>query len=353
MERRDIDFDDFMRQMKEFPFGKIVKITLAVVVAILVLWLVFSSFYTVEADEVGVVQRFGKYIGPPAPPGLHFKLPFGIDRVQTVKMKRVETLEFGFQTAKVPTRGRTQYGGGSGELLMLTGDQNVVSVEWIVQYKIKDPADYRFKIKDPVDTIRDVSESTMRLVVGDSSATEVLTARREEIAYEVQERLQNVLDQYESGIDIQTVKLQNVIPPTAAVQDSFNEVNRARQEKEKTINMANRDYMKAIPEAEGEARKVIQEAEGFKLKRVNEAQGDVAKFKKILEEYQSSKEVMRKRLYLEAVLEVLPKLTQIFVIDEESGGPLQVLNLKEMMGATTPTRNPAAVNKSVTSKARR
>jgi len=355
MDRREIDFDDFMRQMKDFPLRKVVTIALVVVIALLVLWLAFSSFYTVNADERGVVRRFGKYLAPPSPPGLHFKLP-GIDSVDLVKVDQVKTLEFGFATKQVSRRGPTAYT-GTGGYKMLTGDQNVVSVEWIVHYKIKDPADFLFKIKGVEgkgieDTIRDVSEAAMRLVVGDSSATEVLTARREEIAYEVRERLQTVLDRYESGIDIQRVQLQNVIPPTKEVQDSFNEVNRARQEKDKTINNANKEYQKAIPEAEGEGLKVVQEAEGFKQKRVNEARGDVAMFTKILEEYQNSREVMRKRFYLEAIQDVLPKLTQIYVIDEMQGGPLQVLNLKDLMGgaaarqkapapAAPPARTPA------------
>jgi membrane protease subunit HflK len=219
----------------------------------------------------------------------------------------------------------------------------VVNVEWIVQYKIRDPEDWLFRIKEPTETIRDVSEATMRLVVGDSSATETLTARRREIADEVQKKLQEILDRYKAGISIQTVALQDAMPPRE-VQDSFNEVNRARQEMETTINMANKSYSKAIPEAEGEALKLIQEAEGYKLKRVNEARGDVSKFEKLLTEYQSSKQVTRRRLYLEAIEAVLPKLKHIYVLDEKRGGPLQLLDLKEALGGEARPAVPAAGN---------
>jgi membrane protease subunit HflK len=294
----------------------------------LFLWVAFTTFYTVEADEVGVVLRLGRYTGTPAPPGLHFKLPFGIDTVEPVKVGRVHKLEFGFQSLGVSAGGRTEYRHRPEESLMLTGDQNVVNVEWIVQYKIKDPVDNLFRIKDPQETIRDLSEQAMRLVVGDSSATEVLTARRREIAFEVRKKLQEALDGYRAGVEVQTVELQDVVPPPE-VQDSFNEVNRARQEKETSINQANSAYLKAIPEAEGEAQKLVQEAEGYQLKRVNEARGDVAKFEKLVAEYTGAKDVTRRRLYLEAMEAVLPRLKHVYVIDEGTTGPLQLLDLKE------------------------
>ena len=178
----------------------------------------------------------------------------------------------------------------------------------------------------------------MRLVVGDSSVTEVLTERRVEVAHEVKDKLQAVLDGYEAGIDVGTVELQNVNPPKQ-VRDSFNEVNRARQEMDTTINRANKEYMKTIPEVKGEARQQVQIAEGYKIKRINEAHGDVAKFQKLLDEYEVSKEITRKRLYLETVAEVLPKIRHIYMVDKESGGPLQILDLKEgLRRANTRTR---------------
>ena len=325
MDRRE--FEELMgTARRRIPVRTVRNAVLGLLALGIFAWGGLTSFYTVEANEVGVLQRFGDYVAPPVDPGLHWKIPFGVDHVETVKVDYVEKAEFGFRT--VGSRGgRSEYKPVPDESLMLTGDQNVVSVEWIVQYKIKDPAHWLFNIKSPRDTIRDVSESTMRLVVGDSSATEVLTARRKEISLEVKTKLQDVLDGYESGVAILAVELQNVIPPTAKVQDAFNEVNRARQEKETTVNRARRDYQKAIPEAEGEARRIVQEAEGFKLKRVNEAQGDVALFTKLLAEYQGSEEVTRQRLYLEAMEEVLPHLTHIYILDEEKGGPLQMLDL--------------------------
>lgn len=343
MDQRDYDEmrRQFRGQIEKLPFRQIVIVAILVVGGIFAVWLSFSTFYTVDADEEGVVMRLGRYLDPPAGPGLHLKLPFGMDTVETVKVKRIETLAFGFRTTGVGTDGRTRYRTVPEESLMLTGDQNVVNVEWIVQYRIGNPAKWLFSIKDPVGTLRDVSESTMRLVVGDSSATEVLTERRREIASQVKQRLQDTLNTYESGIDVVTVELQDVIPPTKNVQDAFNEVNRARQEKETRINEANREYLKAIPEAEGQARKVVQEAEGFKVKRVNEAQGDVAKFEKLLAEYQESKEITRRRLYLEAMEEVLPRLTRIYVVDSKQEGPLQVLDLKDALGGVRASRRSA------------
>ncbi len=328
----DRDFErlgrDIQRSLEQFPLRKVLRLVgLLLVVAIVVLG-VLSSFVAVDTDEVGVLQRFGRHVAPPLEPGLHFKLPFLIDRVDRVKVDRVQTLPFGFRSAGGIGRSSGKSREVPEESLMLTGDQNVVDVEWIVQYKIKDAPNWLFNIKNPVDTIRDVSEAAMRLVVGDSSATEVLTARRREIAREVKRAMQKTLDDYGSGVYVQAVELQNVVPPTEAVQDSYNEVNRARQEKDTTINKARREYEKAIPAAEGEKQKTIQEAEGYKLKRINEARGDVAKFVKILGEYEKSPEVTRRRLYLEAIEQLLPKLPRVFVLDEQTAGPLQVLDLE-------------------------
>lgn len=341
MDQRDFEeFQrEFQRRMRAFPMRTVVRVAVIVLVVVLVLWAALSSYYVVDTDEVGVLQRFGAYVDPPLQSGLHVKLPFGIDRVDPVKVDRVQTLTFGFRTAG-SGRALGHTGQFAAESLMLTGDQNVVDVEWIVQYKVKNAPNWLFRIKNPVETIRDVSEAATRLVVGDSSATEVLTARRRQIAGDVKRKMQEVLDRYESGIDIHAVELQNIVPPTQAVQDSYNEVNRARQEKDTTINQAKKEYEKAIPEAEGQKQKIIQEAEGYKIKRVNEARGDVAKFVKLLEEYQNSKEVTRQRLYLEAIEEVLPRLTRVFVLDEKRGAPLQLLDL-DTAGATGRRRDPA------------
>lgn len=321
--------------------GQIASLAVFVVVVVGVFWGLLTCFFTVEADEVGIVQHFGRYTGAPREPGLNWKLPFGIDRHSLVKVDKIETLEFGFETVSVSERG-TRYREGSDEVrLMMSGDQNVVSVEWVVHYKIKDPASYLFKVKEPRETVHDLSQAVMSLVVGDSSATEVFTTRRAEAAQEAKDRLQEILDGYDAGIQIVTVELQDVRAPTKEVEDAFNEVNEAGQERERTILEANREYQKAIPQAEGEARRIVQEAEGFLLKRVNEARGDVALFEKLLVEYENSKEVTRRRLYLEAIEEVLPHLTRIYVVDDASSGPLQVLDLeKAAAGARRPAPSP-------------
>lgn len=304
----------------------------AVVVIVVGGWAALTCAYTIAVDEVGVVLRFGRYTGTPAPPGLHFKLPFGIDRVVPVAVQRVHKAEFGTLASGGRRGGRDS--GRADPALMLTGDLNVVRVDWVVQYKIKNAADYIFNLESPEESLRDLAESTMRLVLGDASATEALTARRREISRDAKERLQEKLDEYRSGIEVRSIELQNLVPPTQAVKDSFNGVNTARQEKETRINVARRAFQKAIPAAQGKARQAIAEAEGYKLKRVNEAEGDVANFLALLAEYETSKEVTRQRLYLEAVEEVLPKLTQIYVVDEAQHGLLQVLDLKASASAS-------------------
>ena len=321
------DFDEFRRQMQSLPVKKVVVGVLAGVGGILLLIAAMTSFYTVGPNEEGVVLRFGRHTGVNVGPGLHWKIPFGIEHVELVKVRLVYREEFSARKHAERT-GRTAR---SNELLLLTGDQNIANVEWIVQYRIQDPAEYLFKVHNVEETIRDVCEASMGLEVGDSSVTEVLAARRREIAVGVKERMQEVLNAYGCGVKIETVELKDVTPPRA-VRDSFNEVNQARQEKETTINVARASYFKAIPTAEGEAQKVLQEAEGFKVKRVNEARGDVAKFQKLLAEYSSAKDVTRTRLYLEAMASVLPRLERIFVLDAAQNGPLQILDLKDSLG---------------------
>ena len=237
-------------------------------VAILGLVTVGSSFHTVDTDQQAVVLRFGRSNGI-REPGFHWKLPFGIDQAYTVAVGRVHKLEFGFRTSGVSAKtGRSEFQEVPQEAQLLTGDENIADVEWIVQYKIKDSKDYLFAVANPEATIEDVSRATMALVVGDCSVTEVLTERRAEIASEVRAKLQAVLDGYHSGVEVQTVALQNVRPP-AQVSDSFNDVNRARQDMDTTINQANKELLKTLPLAEGEASQLEQTAEGYALKRVN------------------------------------------------------------------------------------
>ena len=296
-----------------------------IVLAIIVVVVIASGLYSVGADEVGVIQRFGKFIRR-TNPGLHMKIPFGIETVRKVKVKKVFKEEFGFRTIQADVRTRYSSSGYKDESLMLTGDLNVAEVEWIVQYKVKDSYNYLFKIKDPVETLRAMSEAVTRRVVGDRSVTEVLTVGRIEIAKEVEVGLQELLDQFESGIQVVTVKLQDVNPPEP-VRPAFNEVNRAKQDKEKMINEAWEDYNKRIPKAQGEAEQMVAEAEGYALERVNRSLGDVALFEKVYAEYRNAPDVTRRRLYLETMSEILPKLKDIYIVDEKQKSILPLLDL--------------------------
>ncbi|WP_127718339.1 FtsH protease activity modulator HflK [Halobacteriovorax sp. HLS] len=285
----------------------------------------FTSFYTVEPDEEAVVIRFGKYLTT-NPPGLHFKIPLGVDNVIKVKTKRVLQAEFGFRTENTRTR-RTTYSSNNfkNESLMLTGDLNVADVEWAVQFQIADPFKYLFQTSAPEVTIRDVSESIMRRVVGDRSVTDVLTTGKMEIETRAYELMQEVLNKYDMGVRIVTVKLQDVNPPEV-VKPSFNEVNEAKQEQEKAINEAEGEYNRVIPEARGKAEKLISEAEGYATAQLNQALGDANKFEAILVEYKRSPRVTRKRIYLETMSSIFKKFENITVVDPEVKGLLPVFN---------------------------
>lgn len=292
---------------------------------IVILIAIFSCFYSVGPDEVGVVRRFGKYVRT-TNPGLHLKVPFTIEKVNNVKVKYIFKEEFGFRTVQPGVVTRYSPKEYFDESRILTGDLNVLIVEWIVQFKVKDPVKLLFNIRDPRETIRSISEAVMRQIVGDNSVSEVLTTRRVELNIAVQEKLQEILDSYKSGIHIVTVKLQDVNPPDR-VKPSFNEVNEAKQEKEKVINQAWEAYNKAIPTARGKAQKTIKEAEGYTLKRVNKAKGDAAKFIATWQAYKDSKEVTRKRLYLETMNEIIPKAGTKYIIDPSQKGILPLLQL--------------------------
>ena len=310
---------------KEYSWsgGRIRNIILVVIVIVLVA----SGFYSIDADETGVIMRFGKFVRQ-AEPGLHIKIPLGVESVIKVKVKKVYKQEFGFRTLKAGVRTQYSTRNYQGESIMLTGDLNVAEVEWIVQYRIKDAYNYIFKIKDPEETLRTISEAVTRKVVGDRTVTGVLTNERVEIAQDIENKLQKLLDHFESGIHIVTYKFQNVNPPEP-VKPAFNDVNSAKQDKEKMINQAWESYNNRIPRAKGEARQLISEAEGYALKRVNRAQGDVALFSNVYREYRKAPGVTRRRIYLEAMNEVLPKIEQIYIVDEEQKAILPLLDLGE------------------------
>ncbi len=301
-----------------------------IVLAIVLIFLGTSCFYTVAVDEVGVVQRFGKYVKTTSP-GLHFKLPRGIEKVTLVRVRHIFKDEFGFRTLEAGIR--TRYASGSAylnESLMLTGDLNVAVVPWVVQYRINNPYDYLFKVQRVESTLRDLSEATMRLVVGDRSINEVIS-KREEIAVAAKVALQKELDKVHTGIKVVTIEMKKTNVPEA-VQPSFNEVNQAIQEKEQMIYQAKKAYNKVIPEAQGNAQKTIKMAEGYGISVINRAQGDAARFSDLYNAYKEAKDVTKRRLYLDAMQEILPSLGKKYIMDESRKNILPLLNLGQPGG---------------------
>lgn len=283
-----------------------------------------TTLFTIAPEEQGVVLRFGKFTGRIAEPGLNVKIPFGIDRVEKVAVLRQHNEEFGYVKSGGP-RPRS----GSNFLnvsLMVTGDLNAAVVEWTVQYRVGNPTDFLFNVRQPVETLRDASESVMREVVGDRTIDEVLTIGRQDIEVTALTKLQELMNRYQMGISIEQVVLRNVVPPEA-VKNSFNAVNQSQQEKEKLINQARAEYNKVIPRARGEAEQGIQEAEGYAIERVNRAEGDVARFNAMYAEYKKAPEVTRRRIYLETMREVIPRLGSKIIIDDDVQGILPHLQL--------------------------
>jgi len=302
----------------KFPGGA------AIILVVFLAYLAFTMVYTVAVDEEGVVQRFGKYHRT-TQPGLNFKLPLGIESVKKVKVRFIYKEEFGFRTVRAGVK--SQYASDTAylnESLMLTGDLNVAVVPWIVQYRISDPYNYLFKVRDVTGTLRDLSESTMRLVVGDRSINEVIS-KREEIAAQAEELLQKELDEAQAGITVTTIEMKKTNVPEP-VQPSFNEVNQSIQERETMIYQAREQYNKLIPQAEGNAEKTVKTAEGYALKRVNQAKGDASRFTALYEEYAKAPEVTRRRLFLEAVRDVYPNLGEKYLVDSEQKNLLPLLN---------------------------
>lgn len=289
--------------------------------ALLALAALTTSVYTVEPSEEAVILRLGRYVST-RPPGLHLRLPFGVDRVIKVKTKVILQEEFGFRS-QGDDGGRTTYADADlkSESLTLTGDLNVANVEWIVQYQISDPKKYLFNAREVLKNLRDISQSVLRRVVGDRIVSQVLTTGRVEIAEEAQRLTQEVLDRYDVGVRIVTVKLQDVNPPES-VRPAFNEVNAAKQEQEKAINQAEREYNTVIPEAIGKAEQTVRNAQGYATAAVNRAEGDAARFKATLVAYQASPSVTRSRLYLETMEEIYGRAESLTIIDKGVSGVL-------------------------------
>ena len=312
--------------------GLLVRLILIIPAAILLLSGIFSSFYTVSPESVAVMQRFGKF-QQVAGPGLHFKIPFGVDTATVVPIRRQLKLEFGFNTPGATSRDQRSEDPGL-ERDMVTGDLNAAQVEWIVQYGIAAPEKYLFHVRDPGPTLRDLTESVMREVVGDRTVDEVLTVGRTEIETEALVRLQKLVEHIDMGLRVEQIQLKNVNPP-GPVQHSFEDVNRAQQEREQMINEANGQYNQVIPKARGLAQQRISGAEGYAVRRVNEAQGDVTRFQQLLLQYDKAPAVTKQRLYLETMTEVLPKLGGKVILDEDAKQFLPLMNLNQGL---TPAR---------------
>jgi membrane protease subunit HflK len=297
-----------------------------------VLLFAWTGFYTVPAESEAVVLRLGRF-SHVVPSGLHFKLPLGIDTTRIVPVKRQLKQEFGFGTAgaTAPSQASPETEWNE-EKAMVTGDLNAALVEWVIQYRIERPDRYLFNVRSPDSTLRDASESVMREVVGDRTVDEVITIGRQEVEDEALQKLRALTASYDMGIKVDQVQLKNVNPPEK-VQASFNEVNQAQQEKERAINVANGEYNKEIPRARGRADQTIRAAEGYAQQRVNQAEGEVAAFNALLAEYSKAPEVTRRRLYLETMSEVLPKVKNKVIVSEDVKGLLPLLNLGSAAGA--------------------
>ena len=297
-----------------------------IVVAVFILILLAGSIYQISPEEIGAILRFGKYVRT-TDPGLHLKFPLGIEKLIKVPVQRQLKMEFGFRTTRPGIR--TEYRvttESMREAVMLTGDLNVAVVEWIVQYKIKDPYKYLFKIRDAETTFRYMNEAVVRKVVGDNSVDEVITVGRARIANEAKEELQKLCDLYEIGIEVNQLIFQDVNPPDQ-VKPSFNEVNESLQEKERKINEAWSEYNELIPRSRGEAEQMISAAEGYAMERVNNSKGDANRFIAIYREYARAPLVTRKRLYLETINVILPKIGKKIIFDEKQKNILPLLNL--------------------------
>ena len=318
---RPPQMDELLNKFKGFQFPGVFLVGLILIA----LYFGSSTFFTVDRNEVGVIQRFGKY-SRIAQPGLNFKLPSGIEKVTKVNVKTPETEEFGFNTSGSNDKYRSSAETpGLESSLMLTGDLNVAVIPWIVQYRRSDPRAFLFNVKNVKSLLRSLSESTMRTVVGDRSINEVISSR-EEIALAAKEMLQKEMDNSNAGISIVNIEMKKTNVPEP-VQASFNEVNQALQEKEQTIYKAREEYNKAVPLARGEAKRLILDAEGYAIDRVNRAQGDATMFKSVYDAYAKAKEVTKKRMYLEAMLEVIPQLGPKYIIDSDQKNLLPFLNM--------------------------
>ena len=302
-----------------------IKILILIPLVILGLLLISDFVYTIEPEEIGVVLRFGKF-DRTTDPGLHVKMPFPIEQLAKVPIQRQLKQEYGFRTREAGVRTQYERGSFKPESLMLTGDLNVAVVEWIAQYRVTDPYLYLFKVRNRDKTFRDMNEAVMRAVVGDRSVDEVITVGRQEIESEVRLGLQELCNQYEIGITVDQIVLQDVNPPDPVIP-SFNEVNQAEQERERAINDARADYNRVIPRARGEALRMIEQAEGYAIDRTNRAKGDASLFDQLLQAYRRAPDVTRRRMYLETMAKIYPKIGKKVLLDDNLEGVLPLMSL--------------------------
>ncbi len=303
----------------EIPVLKLIWIPLFALIVLLAM----STVYQIDAEEEGVVLRFGKHTETVAP-GLHFKLPYPVDTVIKVPTRLVDVLEIGYRSSRPGVRGE----GFEHESSMLTGDLNIVLAGFDVQFSREDPTAFLFNVKDPVETLRDISQSVMREVMGDRASIPILTIGRAEIQMRARELIQQSTDQYGMGIRVNEVNLIFVSPPQQ-VQSAFNDLNKAEQDAVRFLEEASREYQEKVPRARGSAERLVLEAEGFQERRVRTARGDADRFESMLEAYLKSPEVTRQRLYFESIERQFPKLREIIVVDEEMPGLLPLLNLRQ------------------------
>jgi membrane protease subunit HflK len=322
-EKKVVEIKDHLK--KKFGTNKGLLPILIVVVLLVIGG--YSSMYEVDTEETGVVLRFGKFHSF-AEPGLHFKMPLGADRVYLVQTGRVLKEEFGFRTVKPDVRSSYTKRGLEEESLTLTGDLNVIDVEWIVQFQIADPFKFVFGIKDPVGTVRDIAEAMVRKSIGNANVSAALTTERALLANEIHKSLQATLNRYDIGVRIVTVKFQDVTPPDP-VKAAYNEVNESEQQRESLIFQAREQFNREVPRARGQAKRVLQEAEGYAVERVNKARGETNRFLALLTEYRKAPSVTRSRIYLETLEEVLPRLEEIYVMDDNNGGVLPLLPMRK------------------------
>lgn len=307
-------------------FGKVLRSWRSIVAILFLAIILWLSIFQISTEEVGVITRFGRYVRQ-VEPGLNLKIPFA-EAVYKVPVERQQKLEFGFRTTKAGIN--TQYRQTSGtkdESLMLTGDLNLAEVEWVVQYRVDDAYKNLFKVRNPESTLRDISEASMRQIVGDRTVNEVLTVGRTEIGVRLQELIQKICREYSMGIKIEQVVLQDINPPEP-VKAAFNAVNEAQQEKETLINQAKSEYNKVIPKARGQAEETVQQAEGYAAERVNNAEGEAARFTALYNEYVKAPEVTKRRIYLETMSNVIPKIGNVILTDQKGNNVLPLLQMQ-------------------------